>query len=452
MTVQTAALRAPSPPRRRGACPSLSTPMPTGDGLLVRMRPIGTIPLAAFAALCRAARRHGNGIVEVTSRGSIQVRGLSAATAPQFAAAVAAAGIAVDDGVAVVCNALAGLDAGEQLDAEALAADLRRALAQTPLAARLAAKVAVAIDGGGALNLDAVAADLRLRAAATSGGALLRISVGGDGAKAFALGAIAPSNAVEAVLRLLDVIAQRGGEARARAIVAAEGIDVFRTPLAGLLVPSAKPGASLVKAGAARSRANEHSDPCRSDQPIGRHRLRDGSFACGVGLAFGHAHTALLEHLVAAAAAAGASGIRAAPGRVLMSIALAAAKAPAFTAEAERLGFVVRADDPRLSVIACAGAPLCSAAHIAARAMAARIAETAAAQFDGSFKVHISGCAKGCAHSAAAALTVVGTPDGCTLIANGSAHAPAFAVVATDALPVAVATYVDGIEREADHV
>jgi precorrin-3B synthase len=426
--------------------------MPTGDGLLVRLRPIGTIPLAAFAALCRAARRHGNGIVEVTSRGSVQVRGLSAAAAPQFAAAVAAAGIAVEDGVAVVCTPLAGLDAGEQLDAEALAADLRRALASTSLAARLAAKVAVAIDGGGALNLDAVGADLRLRAAASSGGALLRISVGGDGARAFALGAIAPPNAVEAVLRLLHVIAQRSGAARARTVVAAEGIDVFRAPLTGLLVPSAKTRASLDNARAARSRANAHSEPHRSDQAIGRHRLRDGSFACGVGLAFGHVHAALLEHLVAAAAAAGASGIRAAPGRVLMGIALAAAKAPAFTAEAEQLGFVIRADDPRRSVIACAGAPLCAAAHIAARAMAARVAETAAAQIDGSFKIHISGCTKGCAHPAAAALTVVGTPDGCALIANGSARAPSFAVVGTDALPVAVAEYVDGIEREADHV
>ena len=50
-------------PRRRGACPGLSAPMPTGDGLLVRLHPIGTIPLAAFAELCRGGatarqRRH----------------------------------------------------------------------------------------------------------------------------------------------------------------------------------------------------------------------------------------------------------------------------------------------------------------------------------------------------------------------------------------------------------
>ena len=60
------------PPRRRGECPSLIAPMPTGDGLLARITPTGaTIPLAAMAGLCAAARRHGNGIIEVTSRGSI---------------------------------------------------------------------------------------------------------------------------------------------------------------------------------------------------------------------------------------------------------------------------------------------------------------------------------------------------------------------------------------------
>ncbi len=157
-------VRAISSSQRRGACPGLSAPMPTGDGLLVRLLPIGTIPLAAFAGLCAAAREHGNGVIEVTARGSIQVRGLNAASAPRFADAIAALDIAADDGVPVLSNALAGLDPEEILDAGALAADLRRALAETSLPSRLAPKVSVAIDGGGALDLDEVAADVRLRA------------------------------------------------------------------------------------------------------------------------------------------------------------------------------------------------------------------------------------------------------------------------------------------------
>ena len=67
---------------------------------------------------------------------------------------------------------------------------------------------------------------------------------------------------------------------------------------------------------------------------------------------------------------AGAIGLRAAPGRVLMVIGLKQEKASSFVTDAERLGFIVRADDPRRHVVACAGAPICSSAHIAARAIA----------------------------------------------------------------------------------
>ena len=111
-------------PPRRGVCPGLSQPLSTGDGLLVRITPAGTIALDAFAALCAAARAHGNGIIEVTARGSIQVRGLSTQSAPRFADAIAALGIAADS-VPIVCNPLAGLDAAESFDPSAFAAALR---------------------------------------------------------------------------------------------------------------------------------------------------------------------------------------------------------------------------------------------------------------------------------------------------------------------------------------
>ena len=143
----------------RGSCPGLSDPMPTGDGLLVRLMPIGTIALDAFAELCAAARRHGNGIVEITARGSIQIRGLNAGSASKFANEIAALGIAAADGVPVLCNPLAGLDAEEIFDAATLAAALRRALAQQSISKRLDPKVSVIIDGGGLLNLGCLRLD-----------------------------------------------------------------------------------------------------------------------------------------------------------------------------------------------------------------------------------------------------------------------------------------------------
>ena len=83
-------------PSRRGACPGLSVPMATGDGLLVRFLPAGRVALDAFVALCAAARAHGNGTMEVTGRGSLQVRGLTARSAAAFAQAVGALEIAAD--------------------------------------------------------------------------------------------------------------------------------------------------------------------------------------------------------------------------------------------------------------------------------------------------------------------------------------------------------------------
>lgn len=60
----------------RGACPTLHEPMLTGDGLLVRLSPAGTgWRPAELSVLAEAAARFGSGMLEVTSRGNLQIRG-----------------------------------------------------------------------------------------------------------------------------------------------------------------------------------------------------------------------------------------------------------------------------------------------------------------------------------------------------------------------------------------
>jgi precorrin-3B synthase len=431
----------------RGFCPGLSAPMQTGDGLLARLLPIGTISLAAFATLCAAAREHGNGVIEITARGSIQVRGLSEASAPRFADAIAALDIAAADGIPVHSNALAGLDRKEILDAGALAADLRRALARTSLAARLAPKVSVVVDGGGVLCLDALSADVRLEAATINDAVAVGVAVGGDAKGATRLGFIAPANSVEAAVRLLDVIASAGPLARARELMTAAGAAPFHSVIANLLLPAGRSHQSGEPEPGSRSGGNEPRV-----ETIGTHRLRDGLLACGVGVAFGHSDAAALSRLTEAAAAAGARGMRAAPGRAILIVGVAHAAAVSLIAAAEHLGFIVAANDPRRHVIACAGAPICSAAHIGCRALAPRIAELIRPHLDASFQVHISGCAKSCAQASAATLTIVGSPDGCALIANGSAHDIPFATVATEGLAAAIERHARERPREVGHV
>jgi precorrin-3B synthase len=410
----------------RGACPGLSAPMPTGDGLLVRLLPTGTISLAAFRTLCAAAREHGNGVIEITARGSIQVRGLTAASAVRFAATIAESDIAAADGTPVLSNPLAGLDADALLDASALAGALRQALLKTTLPPRLAPKLSVVIDGGGALNLDQLTADVRLCAESGDGEPVIRIGVAGDQTSALTLGTVALDRAIEVTLLLLDVICRSGHGARARDIVAADGGAEFRDTIADFHTPRRLPATATLR---------------KSDDPIGDHPLRDGTFARGFGLAFGHADAAALADLAAAAAAAGATGLRAAPGRALLIIGLTREAAATLAATAETHGFIIRADDPRRFVFACAGAPICSSAHIAARTLAPRLTEPLAARLGPKFDLHISGCAKGCAHSQAATLTIVGTDEGCALIANGDARGARFARVPAEELPNAVAQF-----------
>ena len=421
-------------PQRRGVCPGLSAPMPTGDGLLARLLPTGTIPLAAFAALCAAARTYGNGVVEVTSRGSIQVRGLSETSAPQFADAIATLDIAAEDGVPVLCNALAGLDAEEIFDSASFAGNLRQRISQSALAARLSPKVSVVIDGGGAIGLDAIAADIRLCAEKRHGNVVLDVSVGGDGGRAAKLGSIAPTYGIETVIRLLDVIARHGREARACDVLAAEGVKALRASIGETLLVPVDSGWH----GYERTTA------------IGTFALQGGSTAVGSGLAFGHADSGALERLIEAAHTAGAIGLRTAPGRVLLAIGLRPESAPIFAAQADQLGFVTRADDPRRKVIACAGAPICASAHIASRALAPAIAADVGEDFGAT--IHISGCSKGCAHASRAALTVVGTTEGCELIENGSVREAPFAVVPESQLRTVIRDHVRKHSREAAHV
>ncbi|HUZ33079.1 MAG TPA: precorrin-3B synthase [Xanthobacteraceae bacterium] len=419
--------------RRRGACPGLSAPMQTGDGLLVRLQPTGIISLAAFIALCAGARRDGNGIVEVTGRSSIQIRGLSVESAPRFADSVASLAIAAMDGVSVLANPLAGLDPAEIVDAGALAADIRRTAAGAGLGARLAPKVSVTVDGGSTLTLDDVVADVRLRAECVDGAVGLRVSLGGDGANATQLGTVAPADGVEAVIRLLEMIAQHGHAARARDILATRGTASLRSAIAGLLTAAALPSTTR-----------------EASAVINTYRLCDGSLACGIGLPFGHADAAILERLAASAATAGATGICTA-GRALLIVGLAERAMPEFVRDAERLGFIVDAGDPRRRVIACSGAPICASGYVATRALAQAIADGAAPSPHGTL-IHVSGCAKGCAYSGKATLTVVGTPAGCALIAAGSVSDAPFAMVTAEDLPAAVTRYVRDSCREDSHV
>jgi len=372
--------------------------MQTGDGLLARLPQTGALAPAAFAAICRAAARHGNGLVEVTARGSLQVRGLTPLSVRAFAEACAGAGIVGTGGPVVIASPLGGRDASAVVDSADLVVAIRDAV--TRYAGKVAPKVSIIVDDGGALHLDALCADIRLRALPDGRYAL---GMAGDSVSACALGAVRAGDALAATVALLDAIATLGRDARARDLADARGVV-----------------AALAEA----------APPVQARPParfVGRHFLAHGRAAVGIGLAFGQSEAKVLETLAAAAMDMGATGIAPAPERTLLALELP--DGDAFARLAARLGFITRADDPRRAIIACAGAPACAAALIPTRAMAAEVARVAAPLLAGGGSVHVSGCAKGCASRAPAALTLVGTAAGAAIIRDGRVgDAPAMIV------------------------
>jgi precorrin-3B synthase len=363
--------------------------MATGDGLLVRLIVNAPIPLDAFIGLCDAARTHGNGTIEVSARGSLQVRGLTPLSAPRFATALSALDIEINDGVAVLADPLPG-DPASLIDANSFAAQLRAAIMEAQLA--LAPKVSVVVDGGGTVDLDAIAADIRLRAIMSDEGPKFELALAGDAATATPITTVAVEDATGEVLALLRNIAARGVDARASDLV---------QPRDG------RPRT------AARQRQRAH--------PIGCHPLKGNVFALGLGLAFGHADADALSALARIATENGADWVRPAPHRALLVGPLDAGEAEAMRVAADRLGFVTEASDPRRRIAACPGAPFCAHGLIATRTVAAELARHLSLPGDG-IAVHVSGCAKGCAHPKAAPVTIVGGEHGCGIVRDGSAR------------------------------
>lgn len=387
-------------PMRRGDCPALTRPMQTGDGLIARLKPAAGLSPDQLAALCDASGAFGNGLLEVTQRGSLQFRGLTAETAPLIADTVNRLGIPAQSGLTVDIGPLAGLDPAATADPRPIADRLRAAIAARSLAAQLGPKVSVTVDGGGAIGLGSVQGDVRLQAISAG---RWQVAVGGTADTATCVGVLSDVDAVAATLALLEAVAAKGRTGRARDLTA----EQVASAVAGLRVePLPKP-------------------PVAATPVIGAHPLSDGRIAVVVGVAFGLAGAPQLKEL-ARLAPTGFAEFRFAPERAIVMIVPGHAASTVALA-ADRLGFVTRSGDPRLSVVACAGRPACGSAGFATRAVASDVAEAAAGMLDGSVRIHLSGCAKGCAHPEPAALTFAGVADRVDLVVAGTASGRASA-------------------------
>jgi precorrin-3B synthase len=137
----------------KGWCPGGIRPMPSGDGLLVRVRPwCGAFTLDQARGLADIAAGLGNGHIDLTRRANLQIRGLNEENLPALHRALDRLGLLEHETARnVMVDPLAGPDV------RALALALGRALPEG-----LPAKFGCLVDGGGPLSISGERADIAL--------------------------------------------------------------------------------------------------------------------------------------------------------------------------------------------------------------------------------------------------------------------------------------------------
>ncbi|EIM28431.1 precorrin-3B synthase [Microvirga lotononidis] len=378
--------------RRRGWCPGVRRPMATGDGLLVRLHPLSArISAGQARVIAEVARQHGNGHLDITARGNLQIRGVSEETYPALLEILEREGLAEPEGDGpnrlTAVSPLAGLDPLDHGDALALTWAIEDQAAHLD---GLPAKFFIAVDGGGSMPLDAIGADLHLVA---TGAAVAFGRSTPDGLDW--IGTAGLTGAPEAARSILAGFAEmrRSGRTDARRLRDLE------PGLADELAASA----TLTRAAPPRKR------------PAAPHA---GLFQTGRGAAvllalpFGRCNAAQLVQAAAWSERFGGGEIRLSFTRGLLLPGVADEHVAPLLAEAARAGFITTADDPRLSLTACPGRPACASGLTPAPSDALRIAETSGDLLARGASIHVSGCPKGCAYPGKADLTLVGRVDG----------------------------------------
>jgi precorrin-3B synthase len=137
----------------KGWCPGGVRPMPSGDGLLVRVRPwCGAFTLDQTQGLADIAATLGNGHIDLTRRANLQIRGLREESLPALHEALDRLGLLEDE---TARNVMVDPLAGPEVRALALA--LGRALPEGR-----PPKFGCLVDGGGPLSISGERADIAL--------------------------------------------------------------------------------------------------------------------------------------------------------------------------------------------------------------------------------------------------------------------------------------------------
>jgi precorrin-3B synthase len=396
----------------KGWCPGALRPMQSGDGLIVRIRPqSATFSPDELRALADAARRFGNGHIDLTRRANLQIRGVSEATLPALHDVIAGLGLLDDNADSeavrnIMINPLAGIDPTEALDVRPIGCELAQWLASDKSAWALPTKFGFIIDGGGALSLAQQRADVRLAAVAHGPAVAMAIGIETHAGMEW-LGSTTPGAAAAAAINIARAfieIASREQRQRMRDL-SGESLASIRST--------------------ARSRLDRlHENPPKAhaspDRRVGLIELGD-RFAVGIAAPFGRVETDQLRRLAEVIAAHGIAEIRLSPWRALYAGVSSRQSGQDILDAAKREGLITDPRDPLLQIEACPGAPGCQSTALDTRGDGRRLAALLP-RFRFAGTVHVSGCAKGCAKSGSSDLVLVGSDGRYGIVRNGTAQ------------------------------
>jgi precorrin-3B synthase len=383
--------------------------METGDGLLARVRASrGRLSLDQAAAIAQAAIRCGNGVIGLSARANLHLRGLSEPTLPGLHARLEEASLIDADPEVerlrnVVASPLDDLDPEALFDLGPSIAALETRLKDDKRLRRLPPKFSFVVDAQGRLPLGDIDADIRFEA--TRAGAFAVFLAGedaltvecdpgetGDMAARLGFAFLRLAGAGEAAPRRMRALTERRG---AEAVFAEAGCET-------------KPCARLQRRATLRA-------------ILGAQCFGQATFV-GASAPFGEIDAVRFEALIERARAFGADGLRLTPWRAFLIAGLDQSGAESLLDSMTDLGFIVDANDPRLRIAACPGAPACMHGRRSVRDDVTHWAATLP-KGDGVI-LHVSGCAKGCAKPSATAATFTATATGYDLIRDGKAGDP----------------------------
>lgn len=360
------------------ACPGALQVHQAADGALARIRlPGGMISADQLAALADAAARFGSPAMELTSRGNVQIRGLTDPGA--LADAVAAAGLLPSPSHErvrnIVASPLTGRSGGNA-DVRDLVRDLDTAIQASPTLAGLPGRFWFGFDDGRG-DVSGMGVDVSAHLLDADLAALLVAGVD--------TGVRLPS--ADVVTTLIG-IAETFVEVRGSAWRTTELTDI--APLLRGLTRSAEPGATWAPV---------------TRPPVGWIEQHDGRVTLGAAVRLGVLEARIAEYLAAVEAP-----LVITPWRSVLVCDLDEGVADVALRVLAPLGLVFDADSPWLSVSACTGRPGCEHAIADVRSdAAAAAAEPGPGSADA--HRHFVGCERACG-SPPVGQVMVATADG----------------------------------------